>query len=1438
MCWRVRGGCRGRTSKILLLGVLTLFGVWLADASEDPLAGKPVVGKNANGRLELFKVDADGQLRHRWHKVSNGDWSAWSSLGGSFYPGLCVLTNATAQLELFAVNRATHELWHTQQHPADSSEWSAWASLGGSLRGPVAVGQNTEGLLHAFALAAEGGVVKHRWQTNAPAGWAAWSDLGGNVLPGLVAARNRDGRLELFGLNADEHSLVHCWQRDPKSPADWSGWESLGGFILPGFAVGQNVLGRLEVFAVNRTNHTPQRICQEVGGTRQQWTSWLDFSGELRTAEEARAPSVRGPALGIPEGETAGRGSADTVHPAVSAVETGLTVGQSADGRLEVFAVDGRDAALLHRWETRTDGSDQWSRWAALGVAAQPHPAVVANEDGDLEVFAVDVKDKAVINHRRQISRASDWLDWASLDAPNFHYTSRTWQTDEGLPHNNVQAIAQTRDGYLWVGTLAGLVRFDGLNFTVFGSEVAPELQDASITALCSDHQGSLWIGTDGAGLVRLNGGAFSHYGKTNGLAGDFLRAIYEAKDGALWFGTTTGMSRYRDGKFTSYARREGLLSDVVRALHEDRVGNLWIATGGGLNRLSAGTMDKFLMPNNLPNDSVRCIWQDNGGRVWIGSNNGMLWYNWFWMHSFYAYNTKYGLSDTFVSAICDDHEGNLWVGTYSGLNRFHEGRFYAQLNDEGVPFDKVNTLFEDHEGNLWVGSRDGLARLTPKRFTAYTRQQGLTHNNVTSVLQDRTGSLWLGTWGGGLNRIKDEKATAYSTTVATAANVVNETTSTNRLPESLVLSLCEGHDGSLWAGADFDGGLTRFKDGRTTHYTWRDGLINAALRVIHEDRTGVLWLGTSRGLCRFQDGKFTQYPASNHLAGEAVRAICEDHAGRLWFGSEGGLSLYESNRFTRFTTRDGLSDNRVLALYEDKHQNLWIGTAAGGLNRVSLAPGPAPQKASQDPEARFGFYPSHFTTQQGLFSDEIFAILEDDQGWLWMSCSKRVFRVRREDLLKLESGKLRSVASTAYGKADGLETTQCNGIAQPAGWKARDGRLWFPTSKGLVSVNPDTLKPNSAPPRVFIERVRADKQPAGASVGEWVSGSLMPTHPPTAPLVIAPGRGELEFRYTALHFQAPEEIRFKCQLEGVDAEWVDAGTRRTAHYYNVSPGTYRFHVIACNQEGLWNEQGAAVALVLRPHLWQTWWYRGSAALLVLGAASGSALFFTRRRMQRKLERLEQRHAIEKERGRIAKDIHDDLGSSLTRIMMLGERAEDGLGKREDVALHVGKIVATARGSVQALDEIVWAVNPENDTLEGLVEYISHYADEFFENTTVGCRLDIPVHLPSLTISAEVRHDIFLVVKEAFNNIAKHSRASEVHVEISVADSTLRILVEDNGCGFDPSHPPAARKGNGLGNMHKRIETLGGQLELTSAPAQGTRLKLTLPWSANLSAAR
>ncbi|HEY3863940.1 MAG TPA: two-component regulator propeller domain-containing protein [Verrucomicrobiae bacterium] len=1321
---------------------------WLARARTPDAAGKPVVGQNANGELAVFKVDADGQLRYSWRKPANGDWSSWTALGGSFYPGMAVGRDAHGQLSIFAVEQSTHALKYAHQIGSNGPAWSAWAGLGGNVQPPLTVAAGVDGRLMVFADDLAGRSARSIHQTEA-GGWSDWSDLGGNVAPPLAVCANRDGRLELFGITAGGHDVRHCWQLDPSSDSWWSPWAGLGGNVSAEIGVGRNKDGRLELFAVNAVAETVDRICQAAPGESARWTGWTNFYG--------------------------------------ANVSPGVVVAAGGDGRLEVFAINAKDSTLWHCWQMRPDGSDVWSGWRGMGWPVDSAPACGCNNDGNLELFAQEARHPGVLDYKRQISASSDWLDWERMGHASFAYAARTWQTADGLPNNDVQAIAQTTDGYLWVGTAAGLARFNGVSFASFEARTPPQIKGAAIPALCADRDGSLWIGADGGGLLRWKDGVFSSWNAAGGLAGDAVRVIYQSQDNSLWIGATTGMSRYKDGQFVTYTKKQGLLSDSVQCIFEDRDGVLWIGTSRGLNRLKDGKMDSFLMPKGIPNDSVRAICQDKGGRTWIGSNNGMLWYDWYYTGHFYPYNTLYGLSDSFVSALCEDRERNFWVGTFSGLNRFRDGRFYTQLNDEGMPFARINALAEDREGDLWAGSEEGLTRLTPKRFSAWTEQQGLTHNNVTSVMEDRQGSLWVGTWGGGLNELRDER--------------VHALTATNGLADDLVLATCQGSDGSLWIGADFDGGLTRLKDGKLTHFGAADGLISAGIRALHEDRRGRLWIGTSRGLVCREHGKFTTYTVKDNLSGNAVRVICEDKAGVLWFGAEGGLSRWDDGRFVNFRVTNGLSDDTVTALYEDSQGSLWIGTQAGGLDRMR--------------QGRFTAY----QTEQGLFSDEIFQILEDDEGWLWMSCSKGIFRVRKSDFDAVDLGRRDSVVSLTYGKSDGMESPQCNGLAQPAGCKTSNGRLWFPTTKGLVVVDPKTVRIEAAPPPVCIEEVLADKEPVmRGGLRVFASGSTV---------AVPPGRGELEFHYAALSFQAPERCQFRYKLEGVDVDWINAGPQRVAHYNNIYPGAYQFHVMACNQDGVWSRQDASLGVVLAAHLWQAWWFRALAALAVIGTASGIARFAAVRRMRRRLALSEQRHAIERERMRIAKDIHDDLGSSLTRIMMLGERTEEGLTRNEDVSLHVNKIVASARGTVQALDEIVWAVNPENDTLDGLASYISHYADEFFENTSINCRLEMPVKLPAMPLKAEVRHDVFLVLKEAFNNSLKYSQATLVQVRVAIEGEAVRIDIEDNGCGFELNGHANGRKGNGLENMRRRCENLGGRFTVASAPGQGTQIGLT-----------
>jgi ligand-binding sensor domain-containing protein/signal transduction histidine kinase len=982
-------------------------------------------------------------------------------------------------------------------------------------------------------------------------------------------------------------------------------------------------------------------------------------------------------------------------------------------------------------------------------------------------------------------SRGLAGPDSAGWSPPWVQYGPRVWETEDGLPNNRVNALAQTTDGYLWVGTHDGLARFDGTEFTVYKAGNGSALTRNSIRALCASRDGSLYIGTED-GLVMLKDGGFSRMDTIDGLAGNTVTALCQSKEGAIWIGTTAGLSRYENGAFTNYTMHDGLLFDVIRSVFEDRSGALWVTTPQGLNCLRNGAVERFTTNNGLPELSVRSVCQDADGALWISSDLGLAKYD---GRQFAAYDLHDNYSRNYIPAVCADSQGNLWIGTYNGLRRFYQEKFHTEISSTGAPYDQINTLLEDREGNIWAGSREGLIRLTRQRVSVYDVTSGLSLNNVMAVLQDRRdGRLWAGTWGGGLNRIPGGRVHIYGLT--------------NSAPDALVLSLCQGADGGLWIGMDFDGGITQLKDnGRFRRITVNQGLPPAAAKVLLEDHAGRLWIGTSSGLYCSSGGKVEDQGVKNKFFRSVVHAMCETGQGGIWIGADAGLGRLENGRLTLFSSENHAPQGPVSALAEDDGGSLWIATPRKGL---------------------FRYHARKFTSysrDQGLPGSEIFELLDDGAGSLWMSTDDGIFRIAKRDLDALDQNPQRSIIAIAYRRSDGLESTMGSNVGKPAAWKAKDGRLLFATTKGVAVIDPKLRQINHIIPPVYIEEVKADSEKVWP-VSEAASEDSSPKFPP--------GRGEIEFSFAALSYTTPEKCRFRYKLEGLDTRWTPPDTKRTAKYINLAPGHYRFRVMACNGDGIWNETGAELAFNLQPHFWQTWWCQAAGALAVLATVAGVSRSVTQRRLRRRLELLEQQSALERERGRIARNIHDDLGSSLTRIMLLGTRTEQDLAENKEVAPYVRKIIDSCGATIQAMDEIVWAVNPENDTLDGLVAYLSQYTEEFFENTSIQGRFELPVESRSFALPAEVRHDLFLVVKEALHNVLKHSTASEVLVRVSAEGELVQIVIQDNGRGFDSRQETAGRKGNGLDNIRRRLQSHGGRLEITSNIGRGTKLSFFL----------
>jgi PAS domain S-box-containing protein len=717
-------------------------------------------------------------------------------------------------------------------------------------------------------------------------------------------------------------------------------------------------------------------------------------------------------------------------------------------------------------------------------------------------------------------------------------YRHEVWQAEDGLAEDSIQAISQTPDGFLWLGSERGLVRFDGLRFRVFSHQDTPELTDSYIQTLFADGDGTLWIGTRAGGLISFKGGSFHHVG--GGAANKSINHIARDKAGRLWIATGTGLKQLIDGKLVPILANPGIPLDSITALLADDQGNLWAGTEESGLIWIAPASNAWKAVKGLSSPKIQALFQDHQGALWIGTAGGGL--NRLQGGEINLYTTREGLSSNDVLSIGEGTDAHLWVGTNgAGLDRMEQGHFTAYTTKQGLSNDVILCLYSTPEGSLWIGTDGGgLNRLKHRNFLTYTPNDGLAHNQATSIYEDRKGALWIGTEGGGLSRLQSGRFTTYTTRQGLSSN--------------LIRGIAEDRDGNLWVGTD-GAGLNLFQDGKFVTYTHKDGISNDVILCLLQSRDGDLWIGTAGGLTRFRHGKFLRFKPSDTLANDVIMSLRESADGSIWIGTVGdGLHRLKDGRSTTFGAGNGLPNEFVVSSHEDADGTMWFGTNGGGLCRYQ--------------NGRFTVY----TSRQGLFDDTIFQILEDSRGNLWMSSDAGVFRVRKQELNDVGSGKVQSFSSYSYGRADGMKSAECTGRSQPAGWQTRDGKLWFPTIKGVAVIDPERLVMNTTPPTVVVEALSADKRAV-----DFLAAPQFP-----------PGTAQVEIQYAGLSMLAPEKVRFKYKLEGFDRDWVDAGTRSTAYYTNLPPKHYRFRVLACNNDGIWSEIGALIEFSVRPHFYQT----------------------------------------------------------------------------------------------------------------------------------------------------------------------------------------------------------------------------------------------------------
>jgi signal transduction histidine kinase/ligand-binding sensor domain-containing protein/CheY-like chemotaxis protein len=724
----------------------------------------------------------------------------------------------------------------------------------------------------------------------------------------------------------------------------------------------------------------------------------------------------------------------------------------------------------------------------------------------------------------------------ADLGADDFVYRAQTWRTGDGLPLDSVTSIAQTGDGYIWVGTPHGLARFDGVRFTIHHEANTRAFVSSRVLALLVDRDDNLWIGTDGGGLVRWKDGRFSNYGADQGLSNPVVSSLIEDSEGNVWAGTREGLTRVRNGRLQAYGPVQGFPALDITALAGDGRGRLWIGTADrGLAKLEGDRLRIFAGPSDLVASGVTALLDAGDGRVWIGSS-GL----WFFDGERFAKRSIPGADDVTVRALSRTRAGAVWVGTAGAGTGRIDSEGVVNLLETGLPRASiVQALFEDRENGLWVATDgSGLNRVSPARFTVWDSRRGLGSDRVHPILEDRAGTLWIGTHGHGLvGRRADGRLISVQTT--------------DGLGSDVVLALHESPDGTLWIGTER--GLARMDHGRVARVATASGLPTGSIQALLESRDGSLWIGSARSLSRLRNGSVTSYEIDQVLAGDEVTALHEGPDGALWIGTTRGLGRLHDDRFTALTTAAGLASNVVLAIHGDEAGRLWIGTAQG-LTRIA------------DGESR------SLGVAEGLPDTYITQILPDGLGHLWLGSSRGIFRVSERDLNGVADGRQPVVDALLFGLEDGLPALECVGGVQPAAWRSRDGRLWFATTAGAVSVDPAALGLNGLPPPVAIERIVADGVSLPLSDGMTVPADWQ----------------RLDFFFTALTFQAPGRVAFRYKLEGVDPDWIDAGSRRTATYANVRPGSYRFVVIARNSDGIWNMTGRAIAIRLAPRFYRT----------------------------------------------------------------------------------------------------------------------------------------------------------------------------------------------------------------------------------------------------------
>jgi len=1028
---------------------------------------------------------------------------------------------------------------------------------------------------------------------------------------------------------------------------------------------------------------------------------------------------------------------------------------------------------------------------------------------------------------------------------------------NEGLPANSVTDIAQTPEGYLWAGTLfSGLLRYDGVRFVSFNSRNTPELPGNAVRKLMTDRSGLLWIsGYDGS-LTTWDRNGFSLAIKNASR----VESLIWSKPGRVVFALNDGRLLEGDRVEQQWKWRFSESASPVRQLCADAIGRIWILRGKGeLSVWENGRFRRLSPPPGLESSEMCALAADHEESIWVGTVNSL--FRWesgsgpagpcptvavpleagrFIDHTPQSEATTRPIRQIIASG------HSLWIETDAGFRRFSkEGKWLTELVSWERGENASNLRFPqgDGDGGFWAADNKlGLVHIKPNgKLRVFSTLDGLPGNSLSTISRDQEGNIWLGYFHGGMVQLRPRLIRSISREEGFGGALIN--------------SVCEDAEGAIWIGAAGTG-VFRFKNGHCDTYALQSP-VSQPNTLVTADRANRIWVCSHGGaLMRFENGQFVPVVKPKDLP-HYTTLLWPARDGRLWIGAPKSIGVLDGDRFTEVYTTDDLThrpaaiaetidgtirvgtfdgylmrwDGQKIVLEEPPNRNalgrlwslcptldggMWIGTSEGGVLRW-----------------KNGDY-RRLTTANGLRSDSVVQVQTDLAGNLWMVTGAGIERIAAAALTQFESGSLTNLPVSQYGRDDGLLHVGGSIEFQPNCWRGHDGRLWFAMGGSVASVQPDDVRINPVPPTVAIEELRVNQahawpnRPSLISVGDSTRKST------DAPRVtVRPGQRDFEFRFTGISFRAPRLVQFQYRLEGFEEEWHAVGAERWARYYSLPPGNYTFRVKAANSDNIWTQNSAALALTLLPYFYQTAWFEWAAALFAAMLVALVSWFASRRRMRRRVELLETHRKLEQDRARIARDMHDELGSKLTRISYISEMARQTQLHHGLPTSQIDTIAETSRVLLRSMDEIVWAVNPRNDTLEHLAAYLGQHANEYFQNTAVECSTELPTQLPHCPVSSELRHNVFLSFREGLTNVLKHSGANHVRIQMMLTPGEFQIRIADDGKGmalgndfFQKSQSTGA---DGLKNMRQRLEAVGGLCKIESAPGHGTIVSFSIP---------